>query len=748
MIYLHLGISWSSFNPMIMKSMKVLLTACWLILVFLVYSCRKDEPCTPPIVKTSTITEINQTSAIGGGEIEDDGGEPVTSRGVCWGPTNTTTISGDKTSDGKGDGAFISNISGLVPGTLYYVRAYATNKIGTGYGKPISFNTNPVALAEIMTTIISGITANSAKSGGTIVSSGGGDITACGVCWSLNHEPKITDFKTTDALSGNSFTSNLTNLEFFKTYYVRAYATNSAGTVYGNEREFTTAAVPPTVTTSEVTNRSYRSATTGGEVTADGGNPVTDKGICYATHTNPKFNENNKTAGNGLGPFTVNLTGLEPNTVYHVRAYAATAADTAYGADVEFKTLESGIPIVSTKSVIWIMWPLQGEAQTGGEVLSDGGLQIIERGVCWSTQSEPTINDPHTNDGSGIGPFNSVIPWFELMPPQEFHVRAYAKNSFGVGYGLAEPFYSMCMSLIDQLEVDKILGTSVEITCIAGNCDRIRFTITNTITGAIQTVFSDVNLIGGIMPVSITVSGLTIGTSYSVDAVTEGFCEPQGSPTISFTTLNYGTVSDIEGNSYKTVRIGDQVWMAENLKTGKFSDGTTIPLVTDQSTWTNLKTSGMCFYNNEELTYKPTYGIFYNYYAVVDPHGLCPDGWHVPSDNEWKILEMYLGMSQTEADKNGTFRGTTEGGKLKELGTTHWLSPNLGATNTSGYTALPAGYRYSVGFYDINQWAIFWTSTSYDTNQAYDRGLHYNYEKIDRHYYGKLAGLSVRCIKD
>lgn len=115
---------------------------------------------------------------MGGGEIEDDGGEPVTSRGVCCGTTNTPTISGDKTSDGKGDGSFISNITGLVPATLYFVRAYATSKVGAGYGKPISFNTNPVAQAEITTTIISDITANSAKSGGTIVSSGGGEITA------------------------------------------------------------------------------------------------------------------------------------------------------------------------------------------------------------------------------------------------------------------------------------------------------------------------------------------------------------------------------------------------------------------------------------------------------------------------------------------------------------------------------------------------------------------------------------------
>ena len=716
--------------------MKVLLTGCWIVLAILFYSCRKEDPPTIPIVETVIITDITQATAIGGGQIVSDGGKPVTSRGVCWGETNQPKTTDSKTTDGAGDGSFVSSITGLAPGVLYYVRAYATNGVGTGYGDPVSFKTSPVALAEITTDAITEITASSAKSGGTLISNGGGEITACGVCWSLNHVPVITDSKTTDAISGNSFISTLTNLEYFKTYYVRAYATNSAGTVYGNEREFKTAAVPPTVTTSEVTNKSYRSATAGGEVTADGGNPITDKGICYASHLNPKFNENNKTAGNGLGPFTVDLTGLEPNTVYHVRAYAATAADTAYGADVEFKTLESGIPIVSTYPVIWIMGPLQGEAHTGGEVLSDGGLQIIERGVCWSTQSEPTINDPHTIDGSGIGPFISVMPWFELMPPQEFHVRAYAKNSFGVGYGSAERFYSMCMSFLDQVVVDNILGTSVEITCIAGNCDRVRFIITNTMTGAIQTVFSDVNLIGGIMPVSITVSGLTIGTPYTVDAVTEGICEPQGYNAIQFTTLNSGTVSDIEGNIYKTIRIGNQIWMAENLKATKFNNGNLIPYVPDVTQWTDLVADGYCWYENNASLYKETYGALYNWY-VVNKGNLCPTGWHVPSDAEWTSLETFLGGV------------SVAGGKLKEEGTIHWLSPNNGATNESGFTGLPGGYRDLNGTFNaIGRYGEWWTSTGDNSDAAWDRHLVNDITSLVRSSNDINDGFSVRCIQD
>ena len=474
-----------------MKSKKVLLTVCWLTLVIIAHSCRKEDPPTIPVVESVIITDITQTTAIGGGQIVTDGGKPVTKRGVCWGVTNQPTINDNKTTDGTGDGSFVSSITGLAPGVLYYVRAYATNGVGTGYGDPVSFKTNPVVQAEITTTIISDITTNSAKSGGTIVSNGGGEITTCGVCWSLNHEPKTTDAKTTDALSGNTFTSNLSNLEYFKTYYVRAYATNSAGTVYGNEREFTTAAAPPTVTTSEVTNKSYRSATVGGEVTADGGRPVTDKGICYATHTNPKFNENNKTVGNGLGAFTVDLAGLEPNTVYHVRAYAATAADTAYGSDIEFKTLELSVSQVTTKKAEYNGGDgYIAEVTTGGEVISDGGSHVIERGICWSLNQSPTVSDKHTSDGSGLGDFTSIIYPFDLLVPAIYYVRAYARNNFGISYGNEVSVAVYHNVLIGEVNVNNITGTSAMLSVMAGPVETVRFELINKASGSVTSIFA------------------------------------------------------------------------------------------------------------------------------------------------------------------------------------------------------------------------------------------------------------------
>lgn len=809
--------------------MKVLLTGCWLVFVILVYSCRKEDPPTIPVVESTTVTDITQTTATAGGQIVSDGGKPITKRGVCWGETNQPTTNDSKTTDGAGDGSFVSSITDLTPGVLYYVRAYATNGVGTGYGDPVSFKTKPVAQAEVTTTVISEVTATSAKTGGTIVSNGGGEITACGVCWSLNHEPVIIDNnnKTTDVLSGNTYTSTLSNLDYFKTYYVRAYATNSAGTVYGNEREFKTSAVPPRVITGEITNRSYRSATAGGEVTADGGNPVTDKGICFATHTNPKFNENNKNAGNGLGSFTVDITGLDPNNIYHVRAYAATNADTTYGADVEFKTLESGVPQVTTKPVIWIISDYIQDAQTGGEVVSENGSPVTERGVCWSTQIGPTINDRHTIDGSGSGDFNSALPGYELFPPQQYHVRAYAKNSAGIGYGQDESFYSECMSILHGVEVINITGTSAEINCIASNFMGIRYDVRNTKTGTIQTFYNNLSVMGGPMSVSQSLSSLEFGTLYKVNVMTESYCVTMGAE-ISFTTLNKPTLTtkgvtsitsnsavsggiismdggspvtergicwsinenpeitgdhisavngtgefsatitgldpgqsyhvrayainnvgiaygqdmpfitdlekviDIDGNSYEVVKIGEEIWMAENLRTTKYNDGTPIPYLSDPADYS----ASYCWYNND-MNNKNVYGALYNAYAMRT-NKLCPTGWDVPTIATINALVQYLG---------GT---AIAGGKLKEEGTGLWMSPNAGATNSSKFSGLPGGFRTVFEFEGLRYYGYWWLKNYNSTTPTFHDCFYLMYDSDDYYFYEDYSSrnqISVRCIK-
>lgn len=225
-----------------------------ILLITLIFSCSSEKEATKtiPQVTTTTATNITYTNASIGGNISADGGATVTSKGVVWSTISAPTISlTSKTSDGTGTGYFSSAISNLSGSTRYYARAYATNSVGTGYGNEITFTTEAIVLPTLTTAVASNITSDSAVSGGTITSNGGSVITARGIVWSTTQNPTITlTTKTTDATSTENFSSTITGLTRNKTYYVRAYATNSLGTAYGNSVSFTTTAttVPSTTT--------------------------------------------------------------------------------------------------------------------------------------------------------------------------------------------------------------------------------------------------------------------------------------------------------------------------------------------------------------------------------------------------------------------------------------------------------------------------------------------------------------------
>jgi uncharacterized protein (TIGR02145 family) len=208
------------------------------------------------------------------------------------------------------------------------------------------------------------------------------------------------------------------------------------------------------------------------------------------------------------------------------------------------------------------------------------------------------------------------------------------------------------------------------------------------------------------------------------------------------------TVKDIDGNVYNTVVVGDQVWLKENLKTTRFNDGTLIPNVTDITEWRHHDAAAYVWYDND-IKYKDTYGALYNWHAAGDRNDLCPTGWHVPSDEEWKKLEMHLGMTKEQAD--GTvWRGTDQGGKIKEAGTVHWIEPNKGATNESGLTVVGAGRRFTSGIFgSMKQGSTIWTSTQSSGSSATYRHFASGNAGIGRNPAGeKKFGFSVRCIKD
>ena len=294
-------------------------------------------------------------------------------------------------------------------------------------------------------------------------------------------------------------------------------------------------------------------------------------------------------------------------------------------------------PLLTTLTTTTATIITSNSATLGGNVTFDGGDNVTVRGVCWSTTANPTTASSKTTDGTGLGSFVSILTG--LTANTKYYVRAYAINSTGTAYGNEQ----------------------------------------------------------------------------------------------NFTTTSI-TVTDIDGNVYNTLTIGTQVWMKENLKTTKYRDGISIPLVTDATAWSNLSTPGYCWYNNDATNYKATYGAIYNWYTVTTGK-LCPIGWHVPSDAEWTTLTTYLGGESVAA------------GKMKETGTTHWTSPNTGTTNESGFTALPGGH-YNGAFYFIGNDGYWWSTTEYSATDAWNLHLYHNVNNVFRESSNKKIGFSVRCIKD
>ena len=201
------------------------------------------------------------------------------------------------------------------------------------------------------------------------------------------------------------------------------------------------------------------------------------------------------------------------------------------------------------------------------------------------------------------------------------------------------------------------------------------------------------------------------------------------------------TVSDVDGNMYTTIVIGKQAWLVENLKTTRYRNGDIIPNVVDSVEWKNIRTGAQCYYNNDQSN-SYIYGSLYNWYVVNDPRKICPEGWHVPSDAEWAALTTSLGGL------------AVSGGKMKQEGITLWNTPNTGATNQSGFTALPSGRRRATEFMTHADYEFlgnagrWWSSSQHDTETAWTRAMHFDDMAVERSTRAKVYGLAIRCIKD
>lgn len=407
-----------------------------LIFLFLstLFSCEKKELAN---ITTNDVSEITINSAKSGGEILSDGNSFITERGVCWSTGHNPTISNSHSTDGNGNESYLSTISGLTESTTYYVRSYATNEAGVSYGEEKSFTTlNIEAQFVVITNPVTNITTNSATCSGTVVSDGNNAVTAKGMCWSTNQNPTISDSHSSNGQGLGVFISMLSNLSIGTTYYVRAFATNSEDTIYGEQKQFTTInPALPVVSTSGASTVNATSAICGGNVTSDGNSSVTAKGVCWGTTQNPNITGNHTSNGQGLGGFTSNLTNLSAGTTYYIRAYATNSSGTAYGTQKTFTTITTSLPTVTTSNITNI---LSTTATFGGDVTSDGNSVVTAKGVCWSTTQNPTISGNHTSNGQGLGVFSGQLT--NLTSGTLYYVRAYATNSSGTAYGPQKEF--------------------------------------------------------------------------------------------------------------------------------------------------------------------------------------------------------------------------------------------------------------------------------------------------------------------
>jgi uncharacterized protein (TIGR02145 family) len=490
----------------------------------------------------------------------------------------------------------------------------------------------------------------------------------------------------------------------------------------------------PTLTTVSVTEIGPTTAKTGGLISDDGNADIIVRGVCWSTREKPTVEGTRTTDGYGTGSFTSSITQLTPKTLYYVRAYATNSVGTAYGNQLTFTSSQLSVAVLTTVSITGIT---QNTAVSGGNITSDGGSEVTERGVCWSTHTLPVTTDSKTSDGIGTGTYTSNLTG--LTGNIKYYVRAYAVNSEGVSYGQEVSFTTSPLLPSVTTTVPSPTSTTTAtgggtVSSDGGSPVTARGVCWNTTAN--PTIANSKTSNGtGTGSFSSSITGLSVNTEYHVRAYATNSVGTAYGSDYSFRT-DPATVTDIDNNVYTVIRIGTQLWMKENLKTTKYKTGASVTLAETGSAWAALTTGGYCWYDGDDGNKTP-YGAIYNWFAV-NTGNLCPTGWHVPNDDtEWITLENFLGGA------------SPAGGKLKESGTTHWNSPNTGATNETGFTALPGGYRHSDGtFSDMENTGYWWSLREFNSSDAYFKKMQYDSDKTFRAYLDKNGGMSVRCIKD
>ena len=395
----------------------------------------------------------------------------------------------------------------------------------------------------------------------------------------------------------------------------------------------------PVVVTDSASSITKISAVVGGNISDNGGQKITDRGIYFSNNGSPTDKSNKVSSGTGIGKFTLKLTGLKLNTKYYYMAYATNSNGTNYGQVLTFTTndREAQVDILGYSNLGLNSIKIQTK-------ITPYGSTIKEYGVCFGISTNPTPNNGKVISKNHSGEI--TIPINDLKANTKYYVRAYA------------------------------------------------------ITAKDTTLYS---------------------------------------PALKIWTY---ALKDYDGNYYHAVKIGDQTFTVENLKVTHYRNGDPITNITGNTDWSKATTGAYCYYNNDTAL-GHVYGALYNWYALKDPRGLVPQGWHVPTFDEWETLGLYVGGTSVHG-----------GEKLKEAGTKHWKAPNTGATNSTGFTALPGGARGDAEndglgvFIALKEDTYFWSSSSFNGGGAIVQ-LFYDYDWMN---IGGIvsynSGLSIRLVKN
>jgi uncharacterized protein (TIGR02145 family) len=935
------------------------------------FSVRCLKGAVRPKVTTAEMSGITETSAISGGVVASDGGAEVTARGVCWSTSANPTTDGSKTTDGSGSGEFVSVLSGLADVTLYYVRAYATNSVGTAYGEPVSFTT----LGEISGTFtdardgmvypwvrigtqnwmaknLAYLPAVSAPatysltqpyyyvSGyqGSKISDAKGTanygtygalynwtaaLKACPTGWHLptDQEWKILEMNQgmsqldadatgwresgtvggklketgtthwsnpntgatnstgftafpgggcgsgsfilpgTDALFWSASMSEASSARRRNLYYdIEGVSRDDINRDFGMSVRCLQGIVLPTLYPVSVYEIAKTSATARVDFFSNGGGFISARGVCWSISSPPTTDDSKITVGTGAASFTTMLDHLTAGTTYYVRAWATNSAGTGYGVQGSFTT-EHLCGTTFTDSRDGTVYPI---AQIGTQTWMAANLAYLPAvSLSWVGSETLPLNYVYDYEGNTVSeakttPYYTTYgvlynwpaamtacpPGWHLPNDEEWKVLEMSQDmarwvadtegcrigydvggkmkelgtshwvspNFGAnnlscftalpgglrnlsgeveGLGLFAGFWS---SSEDGLNVwyrnlsyytegvcrettKRDYGYSVR--CLLGPAIAAPIVTTTAVSEITQSNASSGGNItddgGGSIsargvcwsisstatiadskttdgtgagPFTSTLTPLTAGTNYYVRAyATNSAGTGYGEP-VSFNTLDAtsGTFTDFrDATVYPWVKIGTQTWMSKNLAWLPAVSPASAGSVTDLFYYV-FGYEGVSVTEAKATANYSNYGVLYNWPASITA---CPSGWHLPTDAEWTILEKNLGMSDADAIASGWRESGSVGGKLKDAGTTYWISPNTGATNSNGFTALPGGYRYDTGsFYYLRSSASFWTATPDLSIFSWTRGLYNGFASESRGSANRSYGESVRCLKN